>query len=101
MENTVKHTPGPWVASGVMVGDTTDTLGGMFRIKMPEDQFAFCTNEHDKRLIAAAPELLEACAAAYERLLEEMVCECGEGRHSADCVIGKLERALARAPYHS
>lgn len=55
------HTPGPWRARGIMVTDTTDTLGGMARIEMPGANFAFCTNHADARLISAAPELLQAC----------------------------------------
>ena len=62
------HTPKPWKASGVMVKDTTDTLGGMFRIITGDnEQFIFCTNEKDRHLIAAAPDLFAACQEALTR----------------------------------
>ena len=61
------HTPKPWKAHGIMVQDTADTLGGMARIVMPGNQFAFCTNHADAKLIAAAPDLLFA--------LQSLLCE--------------------------
>lgn len=66
MENKPKHTPGPWQAHD---NDGTGTLpcvlsekvncGGNFYVaQCPNGNFA------DARLIAAAPELLEACKFA-------------------------------------
>jgi hypothetical protein len=59
-----KHTPGPWEAVGCLVRTARTESGGGFLV-------AECpvTNEHrweDARLIAAAPDLLAACEAAYE-----------------------------------
>ena len=58
------HTPGPWTFEG----------GGDRHITLPSGESLFCDtqyypwcseNSDDWRLIAAAPELLEACKAVY------------------------------------
>lgn len=53
MEN-VKHTPGPWAVSLGM--RTIQVIAGSFRLAIGIDKEA----EANARLIAAAPELLEA-----------------------------------------
>lgn len=54
VEKVAQHTPTPWKAHGVMVKDTTDTLGGMYRIEMPNGEFAFCTQHEDAHFICRA-----------------------------------------------
>ena len=88
------HTPGPWIASepngkgnGWRVGPAW--LGE--RAWSPE-------TAADARLIAAAPEMLEA----LEKLLEDAYCDCGgchcrrpsyAARDAADAAIAKAEGA--------
>jgi len=57
-----KHTPGPWVldagiSSNVVLIDSKATNGAVGEI-------VDCRNRADAILIAAAPDLLEACKAA-------------------------------------
>ncbi len=58
-----KHTPGPWLAQGRYIG----VKGHMSYIGECGDQNGNWTNEPmavaNARLIAAAPDLLEACKA--------------------------------------
>lgn len=63
-----KHTPGPW---------TVETYhGSMFKICKPDFKIGNEVThrlEADRRLIAAAPELLEALCAVRELMLEHKV----------------------------
>ena len=105
-----KHTPGPWTAvytpsmklDGVHIRPRTNTL-----------EIAYCNSsestrpEADARLIAAAPELLEACLEAFKHL-----DHLGDCKHDPDptydstghiqmgrmpCPVCMLERATAKA----
>ncbi len=66
-----KHTPGPWIVSRganvkpFSVEAATSTIADIYRAK------GHGTCEANARLIAAAPELLEACREA-KKLLEEV-----------------------------
>lgn len=68
---TAQHTPGPWLVNysrrpyGVQASASTCTLGFVFRghIEDPEG-----TQEANARLIAAAPDLLEALQTALPYL---------------------------------
>lgn len=72
---TSKHTPGPWVAHSLMVSEAGQPVGrgrdichcgiGM---RLPSDGQQSMANA---RLIAAAPELLEACQTFAEWLRRE------------------------------
>jgi len=53
------HTPGPW-AWGTDHAGRTDLLGMQGRIVLEHDYFVICESDADAKLIAAAPELLEA-----------------------------------------
>ena len=69
----IKHTPGPWVAE-----DRT-SKGAGFSIIATEVHFSCCGVAHyvgqaDARLIAAAPELLEACKRLIGSL-GVMICD--------------------------
>jgi hypothetical protein len=74
------HTPGPW------------EWDGKFTVTIPhrDGWTAFRTNPEDARLIAAAPELLNAAQAAYHALEKLRARECRAG-------IGAQRRALARS----
>lgn len=58
-----KHTPGPWVATPDPLGCETDWMVGA-AVGHP-DGVAVC-NKRDAHLIAAAPDLLEACRKLVE-----------------------------------
>lgn len=102
-----EHTPGPWVLSidwiegsgmdYVVLGADAEFIAEVFR--QPTDANA--------RLIAAAPDLLAACALAVEdsvqgwapsggRLWRCQVCE-GEDEHINECWVAKAEAAIAKA----
>ena len=74
--NTSKHTPGPWII------ENNDILGHISAIV----HVATIHNDIDgnARLIASAPELLEACKDAYELM-------------SAGKVLTACERKLCKA----
>lgn len=88
--NNTKHTPGPWwvddngcVAAGH--GDTYETIAIM------HDWQGDSEREANARLIAAAPELLEALRAVLDEIDEN---ECGQ---SLSVRIGKARAAIAKA----
>ncbi len=79
----MKHTKGPWKVT--YDGNWTVT-GGDFTIchdniddheKRQEESYA------NAKLIAAAPELLDACTAILSRIYESMVCEQIDGEDAA------------------
>lgn len=94
---TAKHTPGPWTwddgspwiyreINGATVARVAEDNGHMvaeYRKPMPMSANA--------RLIAAAPDLLEACRAALEWL-----GECHKGTHQAE-IADELRAAIAKA----
>jgi hypothetical protein len=63
----IQHSPGKWyVSDGAVLSDTINQYGNFIvvdcqRERTPED-------EANLQLIAAAPELLEACLKAFEQL---------------------------------
>lgn len=61
--NKPKHTPGPWVATKFM-----GTYGGpdTWGVRLSNDTGITPMLEANARLIAAAPELLEACREALK-----------------------------------
>lgn len=57
-----KHTPGPWTAYGTTVRAKSRFICGIKHYEIPADEEPPDRSEEaDARLIAAAPELLEAC----------------------------------------
>lgn len=70
----IKHTKGPWIARQVGGAGFPGQIG--YAIDFNEDQeqvVDFVYEEADARLIAASPDLLEACQAfsrLYGRLLD-------------------------------
>lgn len=83
-----KHTPGPWTFNG---GDDAPIL----HIYAPDDKHLFhgdrslAEQEANARLIAAAPEMLEALQAVADR--------CNGGIDSTDQETGETFRALISA----
>jgi hypothetical protein len=66
---TDKHTPGPWIFCGTHVDDSHGLP--LVRDMRTWDK----VNCYDHRLIAAAPDLLEACEAYYYGRKENRECE--------------------------
>jgi hypothetical protein len=65
----MKHTPGPWILdlgvySNVVLIDSNATNGAVGEI-------VDCRNRADARLIAAAPDLLEALKVARHMIVED------------------------------
>jgi hypothetical protein len=62
------HTPGPWTVSGSHIVSSR-TAVQLAQVYSPQGYDPKCEREQaNARLIAAAPELLAACHAAFERL---------------------------------
>jgi hypothetical protein len=96
-EVAAKHTPGPWDVSEVRPltdrGETYMVLGGGFDFGLVAD----VTLEPDARLIAAAPDLLEAAQNALGLLDTPLA----RRRHAEDpffeAVVASLREAHAKA----
>lgn len=90
--STTKHTPGPWVLNGnsgkqvVVVGDNEIIAPNGSWNHSDEQDFA------DARLIAAAPELLEA----LEAVLRFDANMPGEYKHDVTLAI-KVRKAISKA----
>lgn len=94
-----QHTPGPW---GIEQTDSSNWIGRMRRdgVKVDEivtstDRFnltpeATARNDANARLIAAAPEMLEALRHVFD------LC-CTEGADCGDIDGDKIRSAIARA----
>ena len=78
MNREIKHTPGPWKFNGRSQSGKDSfnvigtVLGGKYKIArcpfINENKLDFAEAETNAQLIAAAPELLEACEAALIEL---------------------------------
>ena len=95
-----KHTPGPWICLGPSFGDPlpryTTEICTEWEDQDREDVIQICElplhhhdeeNEANARLIAAAPDLLEA--------LEELLCQTRQYGHKPE--IKMAEAALRKA----
>lgn len=104
--NETKHTPGPWRVGGL---DKCDVMGPRLSIDGSGRQtgtfaVAQCTGykaerEANAALIAAAPELLEACKALFAA--DEAICE-NVGRKSDQAMnriaaLDMAQRAINKA----
>lgn len=97
MSEVEKHTPAPWSweyypdfkHAIALASDKTDVLLVTSDIN---DQIYADVNEADARLIASAPELLEACSYALRWWVE-----CGFDDEWHPSIRRKLETAIAKA----
>lgn len=65
------HTPGPWRAENIGAGTEAWGVVATSGVSVVEHDFV---GGHDAFLIAAAPDLLDACVEFVRK------CECGEAR---------------------
>ena len=99
-----KYTPGPWEAEGVrVVAETMGETNGWYELAETVTDFTeLQTAVANARLIAAAPELLEACEDALACLLNldsvlRWNIEQGDHIEEAYDVMGKLKARLNKA----
>lgn len=91
----MKHTPGPWKAiehKSVNLNDYIQILAGSWDIA--HNKFSARNWEEEQanaRLIAAAPDLLEACQAALNDLYRQMDSQMTEETEQ------KVKNAIAKA----
>lgn len=79
-------TPGPWETYNG--GDHVAAVGG--------EHVASCETKADARLIAAAPELLEALRDATDRLEKALVIVGGDPEYAA-LGVARLRETIAKA----
>lgn len=100
-----KHTPGPWRATrdgldgmldtgGVTTG--FDVMASEIGSEEPLCVAADVRSEADARLIAAAPDLLDACEAAVEELGDDENYVGDHGESEAN-ILADLRAALRKA----
>jgi hypothetical protein len=98
MKNEAKHTPGPWQAKGCLVNAARGTvfIGAADSPSMP---FSAGEEEANVRLIAAAPDLLEACKQMIAKVTripsDDMSIENMMSDVSAE--LERMEAAIAKA----
>lgn len=82
-----KGKPGPWHWEGKVLCNSEHIVGG--------DGWAF--NDADKRLIAAAPELLEACLRMRNQLYAAGYEAEKDSLNPTKCLLAQVESAIAKA----
>ena len=101
MNNTTKHTPGPWRVSRqaryiTIKGSTGRTVARVLFSSTWQGDKGTATEDSDSRLISAAPALLEALQALMERAsaLDQSATEEGLRNCSA---VANARQAIAQA----
>ena len=114
---SMKHTPGPWEIDQWPFPDEQSRLHETVLKTLPNgNQVVICSFEHaavresqnaNARLIAAAPELLEACEVLVERFrpggIHRYCWMCktalikSDGEHNPSCLYPTFEAAIAKA----
>ena len=92
-----KHTPGPWEVVGGTIIQTADERR-KWVAEVPAASSiheTFITDRANARLIAAAPELLEACEFALEELNDMTSMQFAHGADKE--ARQRLENAIAKA----
>lgn len=105
-----KHTPGPWEVEDNFIQTSEFMICEVYSkedyAKHPDVQQDIVNKETGKanaHLIAAAPELLEACRKAHECVVVRAGCrnssekDAAEDRKEIDLTIKLLEQAIAKA----
>ena len=97
----IKHTPGPWTIENHTI---QDGLGGIkySNIYKGKNVIAKCINwsprhEANARLIAAAPDLLEACESGLKEIESLADFYVNPASQITESVIKTLKQAIAKA----
>ena len=92
-----KHTPGPWRADGLHV----KVVGGIVAHCPPPNVAGTFACMDNARLIAAAPEMLEALRVAFEELADTFHVLTSRQQETMGpvhaMVMGQISAAIARA----
>ena len=90
-----KHTPGPWIATGWKATVVNDAAGNTLAIA-PAGHLGVETATATARLIAAAPELLDACRAV-QRYFDDHLLGDPQGEHEHRQLRMLVQDAIAKA----
>ena len=97
----VKHTNGPWyLGSGKEDKHNIVTTNGNMIVFLDGRRPVMNENKANARLIAAAPELLEACKEALDVMITAGICLEGYelwGKEKYDNKIALIGQAIAKA----
>ena len=86
-----KHTPGPWhVANGVQIRSARDQIAKVWMMRNGE-------GNANAKLIAAAPELLEALRSVWLWMEDQADGQSKGGHATFDLMLLKEQRDIARA----
>ncbi len=94
----MKHTPGPWeVRRGEpwVIAKAYGNMKSVVHLNLPVEQSE--SQKADARLIAAAPDLLEAAKHALETLDSKHNFQSAEWRHMHYLAFEELKNAIAKA----
>lgn len=100
MNNMSKHTPGPWHIDkhkdGIFIHDKLAVYIASVTSWGKKSEKMRIESEANAALIAAAPELLEACKKAYAVI--ELIRERGQGQfvHEGKALFQAISKAEAR-----
>lgn len=98
-----KHAPGPWMIADYKTMNSGDhvILSPENGVDDPHPVVASVSRRPgysaNARLIAAAPDLLEACEWAMTALRHKSFCPAAEERGKCNCGIFHIENAIAKA----
>lgn len=98
-ENQTKHEPGPWITHGDLIGTAKCDWwheGNELVIAKALRYGGTRPTDANARLIAAAPELLEACKSAVPFLKDHVSLTIHDGP-SDRIALDKIEAAIAKA----
>lgn len=92
-----KHTPGPWVSHDADVYDGAGCQATHVANCNPDGDMFQSTADANARLIAAAPDLLEALTEAVELILRLTSARWSEWEGSEEETVGDFRRTIAQA----
>lgn len=94
-----KYTPGPWTMYGGIVSLTSDYSIKTINFDTEIAHIKICQDsEANARLIAAAPDLLEACKRFISKYgTPTHNCTNEERGYAEDCLVCEMEQAISKA----
>lgn len=96
------HTPGPWEVNGYAIEavDETDPTWSIFIASVEDIDDEYGNTDANARLIAAAPELLEACEvakAALKSLIPGATNVSAEGDTDYELICAAIRKAKGKS----